>query len=136
MNEAKDNQQKVQQRLDKWLWAARFFKTRALASEAVSGGKVHLNGARVKPSRGVKEGDQLHVTKGQLEYELTVKALNSKRRPAKEAAFLYEESIVSIEARQQRINEIKVLNAQMPFTEKRPSKKDRRQIVRFIRKQS
>ena len=123
-------------RLDKWLWAARFFKTRGLASEAVNGGKVHLNGTRVKPSRAVKHGDQLHITKGQFEYELVVKGLNAKRRPAKEAILLYEESIESIEARQQRSDEIKILNAQMPFSEKRPSKKGRRQIVRFIRKQS
>ena len=130
------NEQKAQQRLDKWLWAARFFKTRALASEAVNGGKVHLNGLRVKPSRGVKEGDKLHITRGQLEYDLIVKALNSKRRPAREAVLLYEESVESVETRKQRISEIKTLNAQMPFSEKRPGKKERRQIVRFIRKQS
>lgn len=136
MNEKNGYEQKNQQRLDKWLWAARFFKTRALASEAVTGGKVHLNGTRVKPGRGVKEGDQLHITKGHFEYELVVKALNSKRRPAKEAVLLYEESTESIETRQQRMSEIKILNAQMPFSEKRPGKKDRRQIVRFTRKQS
>ena len=130
------SQEEDRQRLDKWLWAARFFKTRALASEAVNGGKVHLNGARVKPSRVVKAGDQLHITKGQLEYQLVIKALNSKRRPAKEAALLYEESAESIEAREQRMAEIKILNAQMPFVEKRPSKKGRRQIVRFKRKQN
>lgn len=130
------NQQEDKQRLDKWLWAARFFKTRALASEAVSGGKVHLNGSRVKPGRVVKAGDQLHITKGQLEYQLVVKALNPKRRPAKEAVLLYEESTESIAAREQRMGEIKILNAQMPFIEKRPSKKDRRQIVQFKRKQN
>lgn len=124
------------QRLDKWLWAARFFKTRGLASEAISGGKVHLNDTRVKPSRLVKVGDQLHITKNQLEYQLVIKALNGKRRPAKEAVLLYEESSDSIAERQKRLNEIKLLNAQMPFAEKRPSKKERRQIVRFIRKQS
>jgi len=124
------------QRLDKWLWAARFFKTRALAAESVSGGKVHLNGARVKPSRAIKVGDQLHISKGNFSYEIEVKGLNAKRRPAKEAVLLYEESAQSIAAREQRISEIRILNAQMPFAEKRPSKKDRRQIVRFIRKQS
>ena len=124
------------QRLDKWLWASRFYKTRALAAEAVSGGKVHLNGVRVKPSRVIKAGDQLRITKDQLEYSILVKALNARRRPAKEAVLLYEESAESIRSREQRISEIKILNAQMPFVDKRPSKKDRRQIVRFIRKQS
>ena len=124
------------QRLDKWLWASRFYKTRALAAEAVSGGKVHLNGVRVKPSRVIKAGDQLRITKDQLEYSILVKALNARRRPAKEAVLLYEESAESIRSREQRISEIKILNAQMPFIDKRPSKKDRRQIVRFIRKQS
>ena len=124
------------QRLDKWLWASRFYKTRALAAVAVSGGKVHLNGVRVKPSRVIKAGDQLRITKDQLEYSILVKALNARRRPAKEAVLLYEESAESIRSREQRISEIKILNAQMPFVDKRPSKKDRRQIVRFIRKQS
>ena len=129
------NQTIESQRIDKWLWAARFFKTRPLASAAVSGGKVHLNGARIKPSRVIKVGDQLHLTKNHLEYDLVVKALNPKRRPAKEAVLLYEESPESIVAREQRMSEMRILNAQMPFSEKRPSKKDRRQIVRFIRKQ-
>ena len=91
---------------------------------------------RVKPSRVIKAGDQLRITKDQLEYSILVKALNARRRPAKEAVLLYEESAESIRSREQRISEIKILNAQMPFVDKRPSKKDRRQIVRFIRKQS
>lgn len=124
------------QRLDKWLWAARFFKTRALAAEAVSGGKVHLNGVRVKPSREIKVGDQLKITRSQLEYVLLVQALNSKRRPAKEAALLYDETPQSIEIRMRRMSEISMLKSQMPFADKRPSKKDRRQIVQFKRKQN
>jgi len=124
------------QRLDKWLWAARFFKTRALASEAVNGGKVHLNGDRVKPGRTIKVTDRLTISKGQLEYDVIVQRLNSKRRPAKEAQLLYEETEDSIKIREQRAKEIKAMNAQMVFTEKRPSKKDRRQIVRFKRKQN
>lgn len=124
------------QRLDKWLWAARFFKTRGLASEAVSGGKVHLNGSRVKPSRLLRVGDSLCITKGQYEYDLLIKGLNLKRRPAKEAVLLYQESQQSMDVRQQRMEENKILNAHMPFSENRPNKKNRRQIIKFIRKQS
>ncbi len=124
------------QRLDKWLWAARFFKTRALASEAVTGGKVHLNGDRVKPGRTIKITDRLTITKGQFEHDVIVQKLNSKRRPAKEAQLLYEETEASIKIREEKSKEIKAMNAQMVFTEKRPSKKDRRQIVRFKRKQN
>ena len=69
-------------RLDKWLWAARFFKTRALAGEAISGGHVTLNGSRSKPSRPVREGDELHITRGQERWHLIVTALSTRRGPA------------------------------------------------------
>lgn len=122
-----------QQRLDKWLWAARFFKTRALASEAISGGKVHLNGDRVKPSRNIKVGDRLKITKGQFEFEISVLGLNKHRRPSSEAQALYEESQESVEKRQSLAASLKILNANTPYSEKRPSKKQRRQIVKFKR---
>lgn len=122
-----------QQRIDKWLWAARFYKTRGLAAEAVSGGKVHLNSARVKPSRNLKIGDQLKVTRGQYEFVITVVGLNQQRRPAIEAEALYVESIESIEKRRQLSLTLKVINANMPYSENRPSKKQRRQIVKFKR---
>jgi ribosome-associated heat shock protein Hsp15 len=124
------------QRLDKWLWAARFFKTRALAAEAINGGKVHLNGERTKPGRTIKVMDQLVITRGYMEYSIIVQALSKHRRPAKEAALLYEETADSIQAREQRMAEVKAQTALMPHAPKRPSKKDRRQIVRFQRKQS
>jgi len=123
------------QRLDKWLWAARFFKTRALAAEAVSGGKVHVNGERVKPARAVKPGDRLKITRGQLEYDIVICQLNSQRRPAKEAQQMYEESATSIKAREEQQAMNRAMNASVSFGDRRPSKKDRRQIVRFKRRQ-
>ena len=128
-----ENQLDNQQRLDKWLWAARFFKTRPLAAQAISGGKVHLNGERVKPSRNIKIGDQLQITRGQFEFKIVVKALNKLRRPATEAQALYTEDEQSMQKRKELAQSLKILNANMPHSEKRPSKKQRRQIVKFKR---
>lgn len=125
-----------QQRLDKWLWAARFFKTRPLAAEAVNGGKVHLNGERAKASRNVKVGDQLKITRGQFEFRVRVDALNKHRRPATEAQTLYTEDEESINKRKELALSLKILNANMPHTEKRPDKKQRRQITRLKRTES
>jgi len=122
-----------QQRLDKWLWAARFYKTRGLAAEAIKGGKVHLNGARVKSSRNVKIDDSLHITRGKFEFQIIITGLNSHRRPANEAQLLYKESEDSIEKRQQLVDSLKIINANMPYSDKRPDKKQRRQIARFKR---
>ncbi|HED17558.1 MAG TPA: RNA-binding protein [Gammaproteobacteria bacterium] len=123
------------QRLDKWLWAARFFKTRSLASEAVQGGKVHLNGHRVKPATTVHIGDQLSITRGQVEIELSILGLCKQRRPANEAVLLYEESADSAERRQQQATERRLLAGSDPSPNRRPNKKDRRHIIRFQRKQ-
>src|SRR5574340_295217 len=86
-------------RLDKWLWAARFFKTRSLASQAVDGGKVHCNGERVKPARAVRAGDELRIRQGPYEITVLVRALSERRGPASEAALLYEETPESVAAR-------------------------------------
>ncbi len=126
-------QDENQQRLDKWLWAARFFKTRPLAASAINGGKVHLNGDRVKPSRNVKAGDQLQITRGQFEFKITIVGLNKNRRPAVEAQALYIEDEKSAQKRKELAQSLKILNANMPHSEKRPSKKQRRQIVKFKR---
>jgi len=123
----------LQQRLDKWLWAARFFKTRSLAAEAVNGGKVHLNGERAKSSRNVKAGDQLQITRGKYEFIITVEGINKTRRPATEAQQLYIESQASIQKRQELSLSLKILNANSPYSDKRPNKKQRRQIVKFKR---
>ncbi|TPW11289.1 MAG: ribosome-associated heat shock protein Hsp15 [Halothiobacillaceae bacterium] len=118
-------------RLDKWLWAARFFKTRALASEAINGGKVHLNGTRAKASRTLHVGDQLVIRRGLEEFTLIVKTLTTHRGSATLAAQLYAESAESsakraLEKEQRRLNTLLY-----PLPTERPTKKNRRQIIRF-----
>ena len=83
-------------RIDKWLWAARFFKTRSMAAQAVSGGKVHLNGARIKPARIVQKGDELRIRRGEVEFVVIVQDIADRRGPAREAQLLYEETEASI----------------------------------------
>lgn len=120
-------------RIDKWLWTARFFKTRKLAADAVSGGKVHLNGQRCKPAKEVKPGVELSITKGLYQWELTVIGINTHRRPAKEAVLLYQEEQESIDKREQQRTLEKEQRALLPYSERehRPNKKQRRQIHRF-----
>jgi len=118
-------------RLDKWLWAARFYKTRHLAAEAINGGHVHLNDARIKPSRTVQVGDELTIKKTPFSFEITVQALSIKRGPAKEAVLLYQEHDESIEKREKLAEQRKLNAAQFPHAERRPDKRDRRRIIRF-----
>lgn len=121
-------------RLDKWLWAARFYKTRALATEAVSGGKVHLNDKRVKPGREVKPGDGLTIQRGGFTFAVVVLGVNKQRRPAKEAQLLYEESEASIAARKEQAEEQRLAFSGQNAPDHRPNKRERRHIVRFTRK--
>ena len=116
-------------RLDRWLWAARFFKTRALAAEAAAGGKVHVGDQRGKPSRAVRPGEILRIQRGSEEYVVTVKALSVRRGPAKEAVLLYEETAES----RQRREELSEQRRLQPRTGSpgRPTKQNRRRIVRF-----
>jgi ribosome-associated heat shock protein Hsp15 len=124
-----DNQAAV--RLDKWLWAARFFKTRSLATEAVNGGKVELNGLRPKPSKDVKIGDQLRIRVGPFVHALTVRALSDRRGPAAAAALLFDESAESVAARE-RLREQHRLAPSAQYEEGgRPTKKDRRALSAF-----
>jgi ribosome-associated heat shock protein Hsp15 len=118
-------------RLDKWLWAARFFKTRALATEAINGGHVHLNGSRPKPSRPLKAGDRLNIRRGQDEYEVEVLALAEKRGPASVAQQLYREDEQSRLQRERLAEERRLVAAAEPRPARRPDKKGRRQIIRF-----
>ncbi len=121
-------------RLDKWLWAARFFKTRSMASRAISGGRVHVNNNRAKPARSVLVGDRLRITIDIVEYSITVLALARYRRPAKEARLLYVESEESIRARQKQQDMRRMANAGYTGPVKKPSKRDRRKIRAFTRR--
>ncbi len=124
-------------RLDKWLWAARFFKTRKLAVEAVNGGKVHLNGQRTKPGKEVQVGSRLRIHKGPLAWEIEVKVLPKQRRPASEAACFYEESEESAARRRRVAAELRDQRmAAGPQQSEKPSKRNRRMIHRFTRKPS
>lgn len=120
-------------RLDKWLWAARFFKTRSLAKQAIDGGKVHCNGARSKSSREVEVGFTLDIRQGWDEKTVIVKALSDKRGSAPQAALLYEETPESIEKRRLQAEQRKVQRAMNPLAQGRPTKQDRRRIHRFKR---
>ncbi len=124
-------------RIDKWLWAARFFKTRSMASRAVNGGRVHLNGRRIKAAKAVVPGDELRINRNEVEFIVTVLKTADKRGPAKVAQTLYEESDESIRTREMRRKERKLhrLSDQQIIPGRRPSKRDRRKIREFIRKQ-
>ena len=118
-------------RIDKWLWAGRFFKTRSLASDAVSGGKVKLNGAAAKPAREVKPGDRLEIHNGDTRWEVIVQALSEKRGPAPEARLLYEETAASIAAREAEQQRRKFTIEPAADLHGRPTKRDRRQLQRI-----
>ena len=118
-------------RLDKWLWAARFFKTRALARAAVQGGKVHLNGARVKPARTLSVGDELRVQRGNESLTIHVTELSDRRGPASVAQTLYNETEASRERREALAAERKLQREAHAGRERRPDKRQRRQIIRF-----
>ena len=118
-------------RLDKWLWAARFFKTRSLAKQAIEGGKVHYNGQRSKVSKEVEVGALLTIRQGWDEWEVEVKALSDQRTGAPQARLLYAETAESRERREQLTAERKAIAASEPSSPERPNKKQRRMIHRF-----
>ena len=123
-------------RLDRWLWAARFFKTRALAKQAIEGGKVHLNGQRSKPARSLSISDILSIRRGFEVYEVTVMGLSDKRGPAKVAVTLYQETQEStdLRAKEAEIRRIQQLSVIPPA--KKPDKRQRRKIHQFKQSQN
>lgn len=123
-------------RLDKWLWAARFFKTRGLAKKAVEGGKVHYNGARAKTSKLVEVGALIRVPQGWDVMEVEVLALSDQRRGAPEARSLYQETTDSQQRRTREAENRRLANQVMQHPHKRPDSRERRQIKRFMRGES
>jgi ribosome-associated heat shock protein Hsp15 len=122
-------------RVDKWLWAARFFKTRSLASEAVDGGKVHVNGDRVKAARALRLGDRLEIRRGTEQLEVVVLVLSEQRGPATAAQALYEETEASVTRREAQAEQhrIAALANPTPRSTGRPDKRSRRNITRLRR---
>lgn len=115
-------------RIDKWLWAARFFKTRTLAAGAVDGGRVHVNGQRVKPAKDIEPGDELAITIGELRWTISIRALAARRGPAAEARALYEETPASIAARQAQVEQRRLAASPLHELGGRPTKRHRREI--------
>ena len=120
-------------RLDKWLWGARFYKTRTLAVEAINVGKVHLNRQRVKPSRTIKIDDTLTISKPPYEYTITILDLAMQRRPASETQLRYSESDESVATREKLRLEIKSQPLGFRHDQGKPNKRDRRHIIKFNR---
>lgn len=131
MGEANDSE-KV--RLDKWLWAARFFKTRSLAARAITGGKVQVNGRRAKRAATLRAGDRVRIRKGATEFHLVIRRLSERRGPAREAATLYEETAESKTARERLASQRKAAPTFSFLDKGRPTKKQRRQLERFRKK--
>ncbi len=118
-------------RIDKWLWAARFFKTRALAAEAIAGGKVQVSGTRAKRSKLVHAGDQVRIRKGPHEYRVTVRVAAERRGSAKDSALFYEESDESRVARERLVEQHRLVARTFQTTKGRPTKKERRDLDRL-----
>ena len=122
-------------RIDKWLWAARFFKTRALSADAVNGGKVHLNGQRIKASRAVKINDVYEIQHGFDRITVVVDSLSERRGPASVAQTLYTETGDSVSRREKEAEQRKMARLQRPTLDHRPTKKERRKLRNFTGKE-
>jgi ribosome-associated heat shock protein Hsp15 len=119
------------ERLDKWLWAARFFKTRSLAADAIDAGKVNVNGERVKRAKDVRAGDSVRVRVGPYEHTVLVRGVSLRRGSASEARELYEETAESLATREKLREQLRLLPAAFVPAHGRPTKKDRRAMARF-----
>jgi ribosome-associated heat shock protein Hsp15 len=131
MNDTED----TRVRLDKWLWAARFYKTRSLAAEAIAGGKVQVNGERVKRAKPLQVGDEIRIRQGPYEHQVVVHGLAERRGPASDAAQLYQETPASRAAREAMALKLKSLHAAFVPERGRPTKKDRREIEKLKRRE-
>lgn len=125
------NEERPKVRLDKWLWAARFYKTRALAADAIEGGKVEVGGARVKRSKLIQTGDSIRLRLGPYEHVVTVRGLSERRGPASVAATLFEETPESKKAREDLQFRMKAAAPQFAYDSGRPTKKQRRDIEKL-----
>ena len=121
-------------RLDKWLWAARFFKTRSLAKAAIENGRVRMAGQKLKPGKEIKTGFQLQIKQGNIEKSVDIIALSNLRESAPKAALLYTETLESIENREKITANNRALYNSMPRAVSKPNKKQRREIIRFSKK--
>lgn len=117
-------------RLDKWLWAARFYKTRTIAREMIDGGKVHYNGQRTKPSKVVELGAEISLRQGTEQKTVVVCLLNSQRRSASDAELMYQETDSSLKKREE-FKVMKKMGAFMPHPDRKPNKKERRDLINF-----
>jgi len=123
-------------RLDKWLWCARFYKTRSLASSAIKEGKIKIQDYKAKSGKLVHVGDEIVILQKPYYHEITILQLAKSRGPAKEAILLYQESIESVKKREQLALQLKMTNASQEFNSRRPDKQQRRKIIRFTRGQN
>ena len=131
MSQAKASSDTLSVRLDKWLWAARFYKTRSIARTMVDGGKVHYNGQRSKPSKIIELGAELRIRQGNEEKLVVIQRISDCRRGAPEAATLYEETAESVKRRMEHAKLRKLNALDSPSPERRPDKKQRRDIIKF-----
>jgi ribosome-associated heat shock protein Hsp15 len=134
LDETLNSETKLRVRLDRWLWAARFCKTRAIAKAVVTGGKVHVNGVRARPSRAISIGDRMTITNGEVQFEIVVSGLSTRRGPAATAVSLYEESEQSISRREELRTQKNLERSKLSQRVGRPDKHARRKIIRFTRK--